>query len=291
MSDSAKTNPLQDSIEAALCALRSQEARLTALEAPPKKSILKSLSENASLTALFLGLVLSFGSLRDTFIVKPETDRISRVSQFNSAVNAAAKARQELLQTQAQTPNQGLQLALMSAATPQILNDVSTAKAILRYLDNSDVGVPQLLILTYEAFTAGDIEGAREFVERAVSKTDVSPYQQSEAKRYQGRYYFATGNPVAGRNAFETAIRVLGDVPLTAAARAYVMMDFVVVEFGFGDCKIATVELNKFADLLTSPAIPIQSRNQLGRGLKDQLLQLGWGHCPSPDGFDKLVPF
>jgi hypothetical protein len=67
---------------------------------------------------------------------------------------------------------------------------------MLRDLDNSDVGIPQLIILISEAVTAGEIDSAKDFVTRAVSKTDVSPYMRSEAKRYEGRLLFYTGYPV-----------------------------------------------------------------------------------------------
>ena len=89
---------------------------------PPEKSPFKKLTESASASALFLGLVLTFVSLHDAFISKPAADRISRLSQFNQAVNAAAKARQELATLQMQTADPQLRLAVASIVTPQILN-------------------------------------------------------------------------------------------------------------------------------------------------------------------------
>jgi hypothetical protein len=273
-----------------MLALQSQEARIKALEKPPERSLLKRLSENATAVALFLGLVLTFGSLRDTFWTKPEADRISRISQFNQAVNSAAKLRQELILSQSQITDKATQLAILSMVTPQILNDVSTAKAIARDLENKDIGISQLIILISEAFTAGDVESVKEFVALAVAKTDVSPFLKSEAKRYEGKYLFATGNPNKARESFETALSDLGDSPAVAAARAFVLMDLVGLEYSFGDCGHAREDLGAFASALRSPYLAVQPRAQMAYGMKSQLVQLSGGSCPAPQDLDTLLP-
>src|SRR5690349_4749571 len=85
-----------------LLLFQSLDARLQALEGE-KKSLMKRISENASLSALFLGLVLSCASLYDVFIAKPEAARIAAVSAFNDAINRAAKTRQDSMQLQMQS--------------------------------------------------------------------------------------------------------------------------------------------------------------------------------------------
>jgi len=175
----------------------------------------------------------------------------------------------------------------MSAVTPQILNDISTARAILRDLRNDDVGIPQLIVLITEAFTAGDIENAKAFVARAVAKTDVSPFLHSEAKRYEGRLLFATGNPDQGRQSFREAIGSLGESAATLSARAYVLGDLVLYEYSAGDCTNAAAEFQTLLD--TIRGLYDQSRPQIGGTVKAQLLQLQGRRCPTPQNLDALI--
>lgn len=142
--------------EAILLMLKSQETRIAQLETETKKTLFKRLTASASASALFLGLILTFGSLREAFVTKPEADRISRLSHFNEAVNSVVQRRQELIKLQAQNPNPQLQLAMASSTTTGILNDISTARAILRDLSDKDIGISQLTVLFNELFTAGD---------------------------------------------------------------------------------------------------------------------------------------
>src|SRR5688572_4601690 len=51
--------------------LKSQDERIRRIEAGNQKSALKSLSENAGLVGLLLGLVLSVIALYDAFVTKP----------------------------------------------------------------------------------------------------------------------------------------------------------------------------------------------------------------------------
>ncbi len=213
MSDPVPTQDTPQADDPVLLMVKSQEARIARLEDEGKKTPLKRMTTSASTSALILGLILTFVSLYDAFVTKPEADRIARISEFNQAVNAAAKTRQEILQLQMQGTDPKLQLAMASMATPQILNDLSTARAMLRDLRNDDVGIPQLIILISEAFTTGDMEAAREFVGRAVSKTDVTPYLRSEAKRYEGKFFFFSGNAAQGRQSFQEALAALGEFP------------------------------------------------------------------------------
>ncbi len=114
--------------------MKNHEARLAALEEPSKQIIFKSVTEMGSVSALMLGLILSFMSLYDALVTRPEGERISRITQFNQAVNSAAKLRQDVLQSQAQTNDPKLQLIISSGAVPQISNNISTARVLLKDL-------------------------------------------------------------------------------------------------------------------------------------------------------------
>lgn len=286
MSDKASSQATREADDTILTMIRSQETRIARLEDGGQKTFLKRMTTSASTSALIVGLILTFISLYDAFVTKPEADRISRIHQFNEAVNSALKMRQELFQMQTSDPK--VQLAMMSFATPQILNELSTAKAMLRDLRNDDVGVPQLLTLISEAYTSGDLEAAKEFVSRAVSKTDVTPFLHSEAKRYEGKYFFMIGNPVQGKQSFREALIALGDTPAVAAAREFDLEDLVIAEFAIGDCESATTDFRTFAAALQMPGIMRQARLQLASTMRDQLGQLQGQRCPLPDGLDAL---
>lgn len=281
---------VRESQDAILLALKHQEARIATLEKPVEKTLFKRLTENATAAALFLGLVLTFASIRDTFWTKPETDRVSRIGQFNQAVNSAAKRRQDLNQLQLQGASPQMLLFMASSVTPQILNDISTARAILRDLNDADIGIPQLMILISESFTAGDLTSARDFVNRAVRKTDVTPFLHSEAKRYEGKYFFSTDQPDRGRESFEAALSALGEAPGLASARGFVLGDFVLAEFGYGDCGRGVEELKRFAATLKSPQVPPQNRSQMAQTVKDALVQTRQ-RCPLPQGLNAILPF
>jgi hypothetical protein len=284
---SSRAKELSEALDAVLLMQESQHARITSLENPAKKSLFKVITESGSASALFLGLILTFVSLREAFVTKPEADRILRLSQFNQAVNSAAKTHQTVIQSQTTDPQQ--QLAMMSIATPQILNDISTARALLRGLDNSDVGIPQLIVLVSGAFTAGDLESAKSFVDRAVSKQDATAFLRSEAKRYEGKYFFLGNKPVQARQSFETALSILGDSPGVAAARAFVLSDLVPLEFVFGDCATAAADLQRLADALKLPQVYPQQRLQMASTVKGRLLQLRGQRCPPPENLDTLL--
>ena len=268
--------------------VEDHQDRIAKLEDEGKKTLFKRMTASASASALFLGLVLTFASLYDTFIVKPETDRVSRISQFNDAVNSAAKIRQELIsQLALQKNDPQLQFALTQAATPQILNNVFTARAILREMSDNDVGVPQLIILIYESFTARDFESAKVFVNRAVNLKDVSPYLHSEAKRYEGRYFFLTGNLAQARKSYADALATLGDVEDTILPRATLLADQAGMEFMSGDCENASTDLNRFVALL--PKLDSQSRAQLASSEADSLHQTQGHPCSLPDATFTLL--
>ena len=264
------------------------QARVEKLESEGNKTLLKAITTSASTSALLLGLVLTFASLHDVFVAKPEADRISRVSQFNQAVNSAAKTRQELVQLQMQTTDHKLQLAAAQMATPRVLNDISTARAILRDLGDADIGIPQLTVLTSEAFTAGDWDSARVFVERAVAKKDASPFLRSEAKRYEAKYYYAEGQAAHGRQSFEDALTVIGDGQVSAAARAYILADFAMMERTFGDCPHSVSVLERFAVAVKAPGVFADARAQLFDTVSAQINQWPRESCPLPDNFTLL---
>lgn len=271
-----------------LLALQMLNDRLVKLENEEQHSLLKRISENASAVALFLGLVLTAASLYDVFVAKPSAERIDALSKFNQAVNSTAEIRQEVIQAQLQTTDPTLQMAVVSAATPRILNDISTARAILRTLPGEDVGIPQLLVLISESLTAGDLISANEFVSRAVSKTDTTPYLRSEALRYQGRLLFLTGAPEPARQAFEQGFQQLGSLPSSLGAKAYLISDLVLAEFMLGECAQVPMELERFLALLDGTGIPANVRRQLTSNMVAQLTQMKDQHCPMPQNFARL---
>jgi hypothetical protein len=264
---------------ATLLMLKSQESRIAQLESGAKKTFFKRLTESASLSALFLGLVLTFVSLRDAFVTKPEADRISRLSSFNQSVNSAAQKRQELMKLQLQNSAPELQLAMGSAATTQILNDISTARAMLRDLSNSDVGISQLTVLINESFTAGDMESAKTFVTRAVNLTGLTGYERSEALRQEGRYFFVSGDFTKVRPTYMSALNALGEAPIYTAARAYDLADLIPMEYTF-DCENAKADTLTFVKMITSPNVQPQAKSQMVSSLLIALGQLPPEGCP-----------
>lgn len=286
----AAVDSAADAHAALLLAARSLEARVTALEKPEPKSVIKTLTENAGAVALFLGLVLTFASLRDVFFTKPEADRVARASQFNQAVNSAAEIRQEVIEYQMQNGNNpALALAVASSAVPRILNNISTARVLLRGMKDEDVGIPQLIILISESFGAGDIPSTQEFVRRAVGRSADSPFLRSEAKRYEGKFLYATGQPDQGRASFREAVDLIGPAPMAAGARAFVLADLIVLEFLHGDCTSAATALDEHAPALRSPAMALDARRQVQAGLIAQLEQLRGGRCPIPADLNATI--
>ncbi len=268
--------------------LKDLDRRIARLEEGGKKSLLKKISENAGLVALFLGLVLTLASLRDVFVTKPETDRINALSQFNKAVSSAALIRQELFQLQTQVKDPAIQLAMQSAAMPRILNEISTARAILPDLKDSDVGIPQLMLLTYEALNVGD-PAAIEFVRRAVQKTDAPPFLRSEAKRTEARYLFMNAKASEARRSFAEALDLLGQTAYSAAPRAWDLLDWISFEFTMGDCAVAETQLARFAELVRGPGISPEQRQQLTSSLLSSLSHAEGLHCPRPQNIGMLA--
>ncbi len=289
MPDPASAQSLDNPENAVRLMLKSQDDRIKKLEAGDRGSFAKMMTASASTSALFLGLVLTAISIYDAVVTKPEADRIVRISNFNQAVNSAAKTRQDMTQLQMQTSDPKLQLAIGNWATPQILNDISTARAILPYLRDEDVGISQLIILASESATAGDLVSVREFVVRAVGKTDASSYMHSEAKRYEGKYYFLTGDATSGRQSFEEALRTLGTTTNTAAVRANDLADLTLSEFTSGDCSQAAADLAALGEALHAPGVLPLARSQVVATVKDQLGQLRGQHCPNPPDIGAIL--
>jgi hypothetical protein len=262
--------------------LENQEARLSALEESSRKKFFKSATEMASASALLLGLVLSSISLYDAAVTKPEAERISRVTQFNQAVNSAAKLRQDVLQSQAQTTDPKLQLIISAGAVSQISNNISIARAILRDMSDQDVGISQLIVLITESINVGDMESAKSFTIRAVNKGDVTPYLRSEAKRFEGRLLFMNGEQIQGRQAFLDAVDALGRSPNAAAARAYDLGDLVLLEYTFGDCEHFSLDIQKFLGEVKKPQVLADARSQLLTTVRSGLAQAMGRECPIP---------
>jgi hypothetical protein len=231
--------------------LESLHKRVAHLERPDT-SFMKRLTENAGAIALFLGLVLTLASLYDIVFAKPAADRVEAIGKFNQAVNSAAQVRQEMLEMQLQTRDPVLQMTVAAMATPRALNNISTARSLLPDLDDSDIGIPQLIVLISESFTTGDLVSAGEFIDRAVKQTDATPYLRSEALRYQGRFLFLKGEAV------------------------------------FGDCNSVEQSIERLVTLLNAPGVTSDARRQIGTTLHGQLQQTQGQRCAMPNAAAKL---
>jgi tetratricopeptide (TPR) repeat protein len=268
-------------------ALRAMELRLTRLETEKSKGSLKRFSENAGAVGLTLGLILSLSSLYDVFVRKPAADHINAISQFNQTVNSAAKTRQNLIQSN-QGADAAARLALSSMATPRILNDIATARALLPELRSEDVGIPQLLILINESMTAGDRVSAEEFIARAVARNDVPPLQAAEARRYKGKYLFWAGKPQEARAAYMEASRLIGDEQAARSARAFNWTDLIGMEYAFGYCDNVEADVDILRDLLGSQGVAQETRSQLAGALAAQFDQFSGQKCPKPGNSEAL---
>ncbi len=262
--------------------IKDHQTRIAKLEDQGQKTFFKRITTSASTSALLLGLILTFASLYDVFVAKPEADRVSRIAAFNNAVNAAAKIRQDLT-TQLLNLNQNpeMQYALLQTTGVQISNNVATARAILPELTDNDIGVPQLIILIYETINVGDLESAKLFVDRAVSLKNASLYLHSEAKRYEAKYLLMTGNPAQAHQSYDDALAALGDTSNYAPPRAALFSDQALTEFVFGDCENAVNDLSRFKTSL--PQLPPQTRAQLVANVTDTIRQSQGVRCTVPE--------
>lgn len=240
---------------------------------------LKKLSEHA---ALILGLVLSLLSLYDILVRKPEADRLNAIAQFNQVVNSAAKIRQELVQT-ASTGDPAIRLAAASMATPRVLNDIATARALLPTLSETDVGIPQLLILISESMTAGDTASAEAFIRRAVNQPHATPFLSAEALRAQGRFLFVMGRPKEARDAYVAGLNRIGDSIPARAARAFHLADLISVQFASGNCDNVETDMGELSRVLASQGVSAEARSQLVAAVSAQIEQFSGQQCPRPE--------
>lgn len=261
--------------------------RARVIKEQEEKSLLKRFSENIGAVGLAIGIVLSVASLYDVFVRKPEADRISALSQFNQAVSSAAKIRQELIQM-SQSGDAATRLAISSMATPRILNDISTARALLPELRGEDVGIPQLLILINESMTAGDNSSAEHFIAQALAKKNLTPYMAAEARRYSGRYLFVMGKPVEGRKMYLEASNVLGDSHTARAAKAFNLADLIGIQYAVGYCDALEVDIADFKNIINLQGISFEVRAQLVGAIKSQLNQYSGQRCGRPINIDDL---
>jgi hypothetical protein len=257
--------------------------------APEGEELTKRASDLGGLAALFLGLVLTVSTLYDVFVRRPEADRVSALSQFNASVNAAAKIRQELIQLQAQSVDPAVRLDTASMATPRILNELSTARALLPGLAADDVRVSQLLILISEAMQIGDLESAGTFLERALKQKRPTRTDMAEALRYQGKYLFMKGDENAARDSFHRSVAAHGTEPLTATARAYAMADLVATSNFFGACKHLDADVESLAQLLAANQVAPEMKAQILGALSRQFLQFSAQRCPPPRSLTPLL--
>lgn len=248
----------------------------------------KILSENSGAVGLVLSLVLACLTLYDVLVSKPAAERIVALTQFNQAVSAAAKIRQDLAH-QMQGVDPRMQVVMQSMATPRILSEVATAKAVMPNLPDEDIGMPQLSILIFESMTAGDPEGMKGLVDRAVGKRNLTPYMAAEARRYQGKYFFVAGRPQDARKSYLEADKLLGTHISVSVARAYNLADLISTEYALGFCDQLESNIEAFVALVNVQGVAAENRAQLASGLANQLGQYTGQKCPTPPNLSKLV--
>jgi hypothetical protein len=91
------------------------------------------------------------------------------------------------------------------------MNEIATARKMLRDIDNSDIEIeiPQLIVLISESAAAGDLVAAKDFIDRAVSKTDTTPYLRSEAQHIKEDIIICKENFPRGKNPLRPLFPVL----------------------------------------------------------------------------------
>ena len=130
---------------------------------------------------------------------------------------------------------------------------------------------------------------AKDFVGRAVGKTDATPYLRSEAKRYEGKLNFATGSPGAGRQSYQEALNLLGTTPGAEGQVAYDRGDLALAEFFAGSCDNATADFTSFVAAVHAPGVGLQVRRQLAATASNQLGQMQGSKCPLPPNLSALL--
>jgi hypothetical protein len=212
----------------------------------------------------------SIAQVRETFLSKPEADRIAQLSALNQSVGSIARLRQEFAQLDGATTDTKQRLALESILTTRVANERTTALALLRDVKNQDVGIPQLVVLYNEAVNNGDLQSADILTKRAVEIKEVTDYEHSEALRQRGQYLFTAARPDEARIFFEQSINAFQPVPATAAARSYVLMNLILGELYAGDCERVPDEVRRFGTLLAQPLVTPEQRSSMIDTLRPQ---------------------
>lgn len=268
--------------------LQSLDTRLQHLEKPREKTLSEKIQKNASLLALVIGIFLSLISLFDIFWSKPREALLRDMEEFNRSVNAVTSLRQNLVQVQFQSnnPNPEMMFALSSMATPQILAHIQYATTLLPRLGDR-AGIPQLMVLIYEAMNIYDWKSAGILVDQAMATKDAVPSMQSEVRRYRGRLMFLTGKVQDGRQSYEDAINALRNESSFGinGNRAYIVSDWVVAEFAMGDCSVGKERIRQFIEYARHPEISQPARRGLVSSLKSQIGQIQSQNprCPPPN--------
>lgn len=266
--------------------LQSLDARLRHLEKPPQKTLSEKIQKNASLLALVIGIFLSLISLFDIFWSKPREALLRDMEEFNRSVNAVTSLRQNLVQVQFQSNNPEMMFALSSMATPQILAHIQYATTLLPRLGDR-AGIPQLMVLIYEAMNIYDWKSAGILLDQAMAAKDAVPSMQSEVRRYRGRLMFLTGKVQEGRKAYEDALNTLRNESSFGinGNRAYIVSDWIIAELVMGDCAQGKERIRQFVELVRHPEISQPARRGLVSSLKSQLGQIQSQNpprCPYP---------
>lgn len=256
-------------------ALTAFEARLKLLEKPEEKSPIEKLQKNMSFIALFIGITLSLISLFDIFWNKPRESIIRDMSEFNKAVNSVSSLRQSMIQLQFQSKDPGLNFAMNSMVAPQVQANIQYATALLPKLGDH-VGIPQLMVLTFEAMNVYDWKSASILVERAIAVKSAVPSLQSEAYRYKARLMFSTGRVQEGRKAFEDSLNIIRNESAYGVFgnRAYIVSDWILFEYAFGDCTVGAERIRQFVEYIQHPQVVPPVRSGLLSTLKTSLHQI-----------------
>lgn len=283
--------PPSNSEKTLILNLNSFDSRLKKLEEPTFETRLSKIQKNTSFLALIIGVILSLISLSDIFWNKPREELFQDLAEFNKSVNAVANLRQSMIQVQYQSNNPQMILEMNSMVNPQVLANIQYATAILPRI-GEHAGIPQLIVLISEAMNIYDWKSAGILVDQAIITKNVAPSLQSEALRYKAKLMFFTGKVQEARKSYEDALNVLRNESAFGinGTRAYVIADWILLEFSLGDCNVSNERIRQFIELVQNPQILPQARSALISSLKGQLsqFQLQNKRCPIPSELQSL---
>jgi tetratricopeptide (TPR) repeat protein len=239
-----------------------------------KKSLIEKIGMWGGIIALALSLIISFVALYDRLISKPKEqeeqyreklkEKIAKIQQINNniaKINASKLKVEEKLQ-------------LESLAASEKPNFIESANQLIMKL-KQNIGAADFYILGYEKANAGDFEGGRTYLEKAIEKTsDVN--LKSECHRNLGKLFFMTKDDRLldkARNEYSKSISLIVELKQwgRSAQLAYIYADWVIMEALCGNCDRAKKLYDKFKHYASSDDVLPDKYNQLISALRKGL--------------------